>query len=112
MRLTEKENETLPIDVSVSEPSIHLTRLHFTKTGWEFLHVFADRTTDIIVVYDDLLWHRQHRRRVQRYGRLIRIKNQVGSFVQQCDFHPTPQGKYKQGIFCIGRDSSLKSFTS
>lgn len=32
MRLTEKENETLPIDVSVSEASIHLPRSHFTKT--------------------------------------------------------------------------------
>lgn len=47
------------------------------------LFVLADRTADTIVVCDDLLWHRQHCRRVQRYGRLIRIENQVGSFVQQ-----------------------------
>lgn len=84
MRLTEKENETLPIDVSVSEAYIHLPRSQFTKKNKKHVGiVFADRTADTIVVCDDLLWHRQHCRRIQRYGRLIRIENQVGSFVQQ-----------------------------
>lgn len=52
--------------------------------GWGLqaaLCVSADRPADAAVLRDDLLRHRQHRRRVQRHGRLIRAEAQVGASV-------------------------------
>lgn len=93
--------------VSLKHPSVKFVHIlqKQLKTCRQLFCMFADRAADIVVVCDDLLWYRQHRRRVQRYGRLVRIENQVGSFVQQCDFSPCTQG-----IVCTRCDNSWRCF--
>lgn len=81
MRLTEKENETLPIDVSGCHPnklSHNLSSPQQTLLKICFSFV-ADCITDPAVVCDDLLWDCAHCWRVQRHGRLIRAEKQVSN---------------------------------
>lgn len=82
MRLTEKENETLPIDVSeFDDHRVNLNfRSYFSSHSWLFAWIvlFTDCITDPVVVCDDLLWYCPHCWRVQRHGRLLRAEKQVG----------------------------------
>lgn len=89
MRLTEKENETLPIDVSTYHPNAFnvITPLppYFHNKVRRVCLIFiviwfcpvADCITDPIIVCDDLLWNCPHCWRVQRHGRLLRAEKQV-----------------------------------
>lgn len=82
MRLTEKENETLPIDVSdfilfsdfiyqKDFPNI------FALPSTLLFFLFADCLTNVISICCDLLWYCPHCWRVQRHGCLFRVEKQV-----------------------------------
>lgn len=82
MRLTEKENETLPIDVGNfdSDNNFNLSsynKLEIVIFPVMFFFLFADCITDLIIVCDDLLRYCPHCWRVQRHGRLLRAEKQV-----------------------------------
>lgn len=82
MRLTEKENETLPVDVSCNQsPDIDQIESHaFVSPQYSFSYVvFSDSVTDFAVVCDHVLWHSAHLRRVQRHGCFFRAQKQVSS---------------------------------
>lgn len=79
MRLTEKENETLPIDVS----DLNYLKAHslLQERRSVFITIsspIADCITDPTVVCDDLLWNCPHCWRVQRHGCFLRAEKQVG----------------------------------
>lgn len=84
MRLTEKEHETLPIDVSnfypYFQPSSWFQILFFFfflfYQAFSFF-MFPDCTADFVVIYHDLLRYCPHRWRVQRYGCFLRAEKQV-----------------------------------
>lgn len=101
MRLTEKEHETLPVDVSHSYPDhTHFLFCPYRNLSNLNFFSFSDRITDVIVVCDDLLWYCPHRRRVQRHGRLLGAEKQVS---------PAPPMMY---LFISCRDSEETQLTS
>lgn len=81
MRLTEKENETLPIDVSCNQiPDTDYTESHaFVFLNTASLVVFSDSVTDFVIICDHLLWHSTHLRRIQRHGCFFRAQKQVSA---------------------------------
>lgn len=118
MRLTEKENETLPIDVSDRHPHVvyRNLRLPLTTSTSELPAVFTtilfflstDCITDPTILCDDLLWDCPHCWRVQRHGRLLRAEKQVGWVTPQhlpplmmWLFVCLPQGKHAHHRFLI-----------
>lgn len=73
MRLTEKENETLPVDVSLLNTHSDQNSSNQTPSSPSRC-LSADCTTDLTVLRHDLLWYRPHRWRLQRNGRVLRTE--------------------------------------
>lgn len=129
MRLTEKEHETLPIDVSnlypYFQPSSWFQILFFFfflfYQAFSFF-MFPDCTADFVVIYHDLLRYCPHRWRVQRYGCFLRAEKQVSwlhlgtpPLPRQCScfFCPLSQGKLMaHHLSDIYSNITVKLFTS
>lgn len=84
MRLTEKEHETLPIDVSgfypYCSPSCCPSKdLPTLYPSFRF-PVLPDCVADLIIVRHDLLRYCPHRWRVQRHGCVLGAEKQVSDF--------------------------------
>lgn len=82
MRLTEKENETLPIDVSCNQiqDSNHKESHAFVVfLDTASLVLFSDNVTDFVIVCDHVLRHRSHLGWIQRHGCFFRAQKQVST---------------------------------